>query len=568
MSLPFACAISILAGLPSAKALTQDAPPVTVRASGRLPSPDQRALLFRSGDLRIEFLPDQRAIKARAELRMAASVSLRRVELDLDPDLIVDSIAIDGAALAEDSWSHRDGKLTANIGAPLAATKSFLVTIAYHGQPHVAVRAPWDDGMVWSKVADGRPWAATTAQSSGCDLYWPCIDYPTFEPDYLDIHLTVPNGLKALSNGRLESVDTAADGRTTWNWHAKTPTLYTVAFNIGPYEEINEIYKSRYGNKFPMTYWYIPGERSFAEHLFSEFAPALDFYEKVIGPYPFADQKMAVVEVPYRGMEHQTITAYGGGYAKSPDGFDKLFHHEFGHEWFANQLTAADWDDFWLHEGFDAYMQPLYGRWREGNARYDAMMLDYRRRIRNVHPLVAGASRTSGEVDDARTGPGTDMYLKGAWVLHTLRLLIGDRAFFAATRELVYGRSDPRPGNFTPVFRTTSDFVTIVNRVTRRDYRWFFDVYLYQAALPRLETRRQGRDLLLRWKTPGDRPFPLPVELGVDGRIIRVAMIGNRGRVGVGADSHVVIDPGARILMQSDGVDAYQAWADQQSAKP
>ncbi|MFX8195632.1 M1 family aminopeptidase, partial [Acinetobacter baumannii] len=85
------------------------------------------------------------------------------------------------------------------------------------------------------------------------------------------------------------------------------------------------------------------------------------------------DEKLGVVETPHKGMEHQTINAYGNDYAKAPEGFDWLFQHEFAHEYFGNQLTAANWDDYWLHEGYGTYMQPLYGRWREGEARYATM---------------------------------------------------------------------------------------------------------------------------------------------------------------------------------------------------
>src|SRR3546814_5143633 len=93
-------------------------------------------------------------------------------------------------------------------------------------------------------------------------------------------------------------------------------------------------YKSRYGNEIPMFYWYLPGEEQQAKELFAEFAPTLDFYESVVGPYPFGDEKVGVVETPHKGMEHQTINAYGNEYAKAPEGFDWLFQHEFGHEWF------------------------------------------------------------------------------------------------------------------------------------------------------------------------------------------------------------------------------------------
>jgi aminopeptidase N len=260
------------------------------------------------------------------------------------------------------------------------------------------------------------------------------------------------------------------------------------------------------------------------------------------------------------GMEHQTINAYGNNYAQAPEGFDWLFQHELSHEWFGNQMTAADWDDFWLHEGFGQYMQPLYGRWREGEARYAAMMAQQRLRIFNKAPLVSGTSRTSEEVyEDSKGGPGGDIYFKGAWVLHTLRNLIGDKAFFDATRRLVYGRPDPRPGNFEPRFATTPEFEKLAAEAAGRDLGWFFNIYLHEAALPELVQTREGDRLQLRWKTPNDRPFPMPVEVQVDDRVVTVSMAGNQGSLTVPAQAHVVIDPMARILRRSEAVERYQA---------
>ena len=82
-----------------------------------------------------------------------------------------------------------------------------------------------------------------------------------------------------------------------------------------------------------MFYWYLPGEDAKAKAaLFAEFAPTLDFYEsRQIGPYPFGDEKVGVVETPYKGMEHQTINGYGNDYAKARRrGSTDLFQHEFG----------------------------------------------------------------------------------------------------------------------------------------------------------------------------------------------------------------------------------------------
>jgi aminopeptidase N len=258
-------------------------------------------------------------------------------------------------------------------------------------------------------------------------------------------------------------------------------------------------------------------------------------------------------------MEHQTINAYGNGYARTVDGFDWLFQHEFAHEWFGNQLTAANWDDYWLHEGFGTYMQPLYGRWREGEARYAAMMDRDRARITNAHPIVSGRLLTEEQVYEAGNGgPGTDIYFKASWMLHTLRWLIGDEAFFRATRLVVYGREDPRPGNFTPRYGSTAEFEAAVRRVTGRDHRWFFDAYLRRAALPDLVEVRQPGRLTLRWSAGG--PFPMPVEVAVGDRVQRLAMADGTGSLALPAGAHVVVDPNARLLRRSVSVERFQAW--------
>jgi aminopeptidase N len=543
-------------------------PPLTVQttSSGGPLAPEQKAVTFDTGDLHFEIFPDRHAIAGVATLHFTAKSPLTRLVIDLDRNLPVSAIEIDGKPLARSAWSNPEGRMTIHLGKTVPAGGTVAATIHYGGQPHVAVRAPWDGGFVWSKTRDGQPWDATAVQMEGCDLFWPCIDYPTYEPKQLDIHVTVPKGLSAPSNGVFLGKDTLPDGRTTWNWRVKQPTLYGVALNVGPYKEMSGTYKSRFGNTIPMFYWYLPGEEEKAKGLFAEFAPTLDFFERTIGPYPFADQKLGVVETPHKGMEHMTINAYGNDYAKTPFGFDDLFQHEFSHEWFANQLTASNWDDFWLHEGFAAYMQPLYGGWLHGDPYYDAMMLQSRMGIQNKSPIVSGTPESAGQVYEKDPGRGGDIYTKGAWTLHTLRNLIGDKAFYDAVRLLVYGRTDPKPGNFTQQFRSTPDFIRYVNQTSGKDYGWLFDVYLYQAALPRLVQTRTGDQLSLAWQVSGNKPFPMPVEIRVDGKDQTVPMPNGHATVTVPGDAHIIFDPHSKILMQSDSVDAYQAWRETQRA--
>ncbi|KQR81320.1 M1 family metallopeptidase [Sphingomonas sp. Leaf343] len=557
--LALAAALQSAATTPPAKGT----PPITAQTekSGGVRPAEQLAVTFDSADLQFEVLPETYSLNGIATLGFTARSPVSRLLIDLDKNLPVTAVSIDGVALKPGAWSNPDGQLAVRLPRPLTRGQRVSAKITYGGVPHVAVNAPWDDGVVWSKTPEGKTWFATTAEGYGCDLFWPCMDFPEGEPTVVTLHITVPKGLKAPSNGKLIGIDTLPDGRTRWNWRAKRTNTYAIALNVGPYEEISGSYKSRFGNTIPMYYWYLPGEKAQAEKLFAEFAPTLDFFEALVGPYPFGDEKVGVVETPHKGMEHQTINAYGNGYAKAIEGFDWLFQHEFTHEWFANQLTAANWDDYWLHEGYGAYMQPAYGRWREGEARYAAMMMSQRGGIMNKVPIVRGKIISEEEVYEAsKGGPGQDIYVKGSWMLHTLRNLIGDKDFWDVTRLAVYGRPDPRPGNFEPRFGSTGEYEGFVRQVTGKDYGWFFDVYLRQAALPELVETRTGDTLSLSWKVPGGGPFPMPVEVQIGDRIEKLPMTGGRGTISVPADAHVVIDPWSRVLKRSIAVEELQAW--------
>ena len=401
-------------------------------------------------------------------------------------------------------------------------------------------------------------------EGEGCDLFWPCIDHPQGKPDLVDLYVTVPKPLVAPGNGVLIGI--SDDGNTrTYHWRAKHPTTYAISINVGPYKELQADYHSRYGNTIPLQYWYVNGHDQQARALFDEFPRMLDFNEAVIGPYPFGDEKMGVVETPYEGMEHQTINAYGNDYKKDGYGFDWLLQHEFAHEWFGNQMTNADWDDMWLHEAFASYMQPLYSQSINGDMDYYAWLQRMRLGVENHAPIVSGKNQTESQVYDH--GPDQDIYSKGALMLHSLRQLIGDKAFFDSLRQLVYGRPDPKPGNFAPHYANTKDFIAIVNKVSGRDLSWFFNVYLYQAALPKLDVQRQGDTLTLHWQTPHDLPFPMPVEVQVGDALHVLPMDHGTGSLTVPSGSLVIVDPHSKLLRDLPQVNDFQQWMKEQRAQ-
>jgi aminopeptidase N len=541
----------------------------TTVESGLQRTPEELAVVFEKADLKLRIEPDTRSIRGDATLTFTAKSTLSRVVVDLDRNLPVDAVEVDGKPVAPGSYSNPEGRLAVQLPHAVNAGDQVLLRVVYHGEPHVAKRAPWDGGFVWAKTPDGQPWVASAVEGEGCDLFWPCIDHPMGKAKVVEEHFTVPAPLVAAGNGVPLGMD-EKDGWRTYHWRAKNPSTYGISVNVGPYKLLSGEYASRYGNKIPLSFYYLPQDEKGARELFKEFPLVLDFFESTIGPYPFGDEKMGVVETPHLGMEHQTINAYGNKFAKSQYGYDWLLQHEFAHEWFGNQVTNANWDDMWIHEGLGTYMQPLYMQYLRGDMEYFANLMEERAKITNKAPIVSGKQRTEEDVyNDKRGGPGLDIYMKGSLVMHTLRNLVGDDAFFRAVRMVVYGTDQPRPGNFTTRFGTTAEFIAAVDKTTGRDLDWFFQAYLYQAGLPELQAARQGDRLVLSWKTAGGTPFPMPVEVRVGKQVVTVPMEGGKGSVELPQGATYTLDPHSRILRREEHIEQYQDYMKaQRKAKP
>lgn len=530
----------------------------TRKQGGPMPA-EQLALVFDHLDHSLKVFPAKKRIEGRTQLSFTTKAPLRTLILDLYPKYTISSISIDGKIVPRSGYSNPEGQLRIALPTPLAAGVKFKAEVVYSGTPPLAKRPPWEGGTTWAKTPDGQPWVDTSLWGGGCDLLYPCLDHPTLKPATTDLHYTVPTGLMAPGNGSLVSkID--KDGWTTWNWRARSIHTYGSVLNVAPYKVLEGEYESRFGNIIPMYLYYIPGEEKEASELFGEFPRTLDFWENVIGPYPWADQKMGVIRVPFSGLENQTLIGHSGPYTKTEFGWDWLLNHEFAHEYFGNQLSNANYDDLWLHEGLGSYAQPLLAEYLGGELDYMAQLRSQRNGIRNEQPLVTGRERSEKEVYADPTGPRGDIYPKGSWVAHTLRKLIGDEAFFTSIRTLTYGRPDPKPGNFTPQFGTTQGYLQIVNRVTGKDYKWFFDVYLYQAALPKVVSTLENGMLKVRWEVPGNLPFPMPLDVRVDGKIVTLPMTNGTGETPAHGQAGVTIDPSSKILRQLDGVDQFQAW--------
>lgn len=500
---------------------------------------------------RLKFVIDttKHSISGNSFVRAIAVDTLSTLVLDLNSTMTVDSVVwkVQQQLGKPLQFARPSGRIWITLPYVVQKNDTIQAEIFYHGAPKVSANPPWDDGFVWSRSKSGQVWAGVACEEEGADVWWPCKDHPSDEPDSVDLFFTVPASLTCVSNGRL--LDVADAGSTkTFHWFVSEPiNNYCVTFYLGPYQKIPIQYQSVTGEMIPSEYWFLPESVNRINTYKDTLLKETRFLEETCGPFPFRGEKYAIAEAPYYGMEHQTIIAYGNKFAFSAaNGFDYIHLHELAHEWWGNLVTARDWSDVWIHEGFATYMEALFVERMSGSAKYKNYMVQRKSSIQNRIP-VAPLTPTGA----ATMFSSNDVYYKGAWILHMLRHHIGDTLFFQLLKRFAY--PDPAMESVTNGSQcrlaTTDDFLGIAEKVSGLKLDWFFNVYLRQSALPILQQSKQDTILKLKWVAPNNLPFSLSVDVLIGTIRRRVDMSSGSGTVVVPVGSQYQIDPDSWLLL-------------------
>lgn len=488
--------------------------------------------------IEVEVHPETKTIDGRTTVTIKSLAPVDSFEIDLDDRLAVAEVVVDGSVT---DFEHENDLIRVALNRTWEVGKFHVVQITYGGKPKIALKPPWIDGFVWSETPSGAPWIGVTGQGDGGDNWWPCKDHPSDEPDEgIDIILTVPDDLVGLTNGRKVNETDNGDGTITTIWRVFYPiNNYLVTLNIAPYVPIEEPYCGVDGTlNETLIFWSLPENVEEARVMWRQMPRILEVFGKRFGEYPFFEDKFWVAHAPYLGMEHQTIVAYGDHFEDNEYGFDSLLLHEVAHEWWGNKITAKDWADFWIHEGFAVYSEAIYVLDTLGEERYMDYMEKVRGGIRNRTPIVQGDDLTSS---GAYT---SDIYPKGAYVLHMLRWLLGDENFFEIIWRFVNDEE------FAYGFVETEDFFALVAEVSgRQDLDWFWDTYIFRAELPKWSiSQKAGADgdlIELAWDDPN---FEMPLPVGVGGETRRIEMKGGRSEFQVPSGQVVEVDPDGWVL--------------------
>ncbi|MCA0153446.1 M1 family metallopeptidase [Winogradskyella vincentii] len=460
--------------------------------------------------LDIEVKPDQKFISGKNTVQYKVLKPHNRIQIDLQPPLQIEKVIQNGKEL---SFTSEVNAHFINLVDQQEVNTINSLTVYYKGHPREAKRAPWDGGLSWKKDENGKHFVATSCQGLGASVWWPNKDHMYDEPDSMLISVTNPKDLTNVSNGRLRNLEENDDNTVTSHWFVSNPiNNYGVNINIGDYTHFSETYNGEKG-ALDMDYWVLSDNLEIAKEHFKDAPKMMKAFEHWFGPYPFYEDSFKLVEVPYLGMEHQSSVTYGNQYKKGYLGndlsgtgwglkFDFIIIHEAGHEWFANNITYNDAADMWIHEGFTAYSENLFLDYYYGKEASADYVIGTRANIQNDRPLI-------GQYNVKNEG-SSDMYYKGANMLHTLRQLIEDDGLW---REILRGLNK----EFYHKTVSSLQVENYISRMTDKDLSAFFNQYLRDVRIPTLEYKIENSELQYRYTNIVDG-FDMPIQIELNGQ--------------------------------------------------
>jgi aminopeptidase N len=407
---------------------------------------------------------------------------LTEVELDCGPELKITKVSV-GTSAAACAFGVKERKLTIKLDRSYSPADTLDVAVEYSGKP--------SRGLYFVEPAAGYPnkmlsfWTQGESEDTRCWL--PCYDYPN-ERATSEMIITVPKPLFVLSNGVLVEKDDSG-ATTTYHWKMDVPHVsYLISLAGAEFA----VYHDRVGT-LPLDYYVGKHVDEATARRFMGNTPKMIrfFGEKTGQPYPY--NKYAQVCVPdfvAGGMENITATTMTDSVlvdeiAALEGDADSLVAHELAHQWFGDYLTGKDWSHIWLNEGFATYFAAIFTESHKGD---DVFRLEMHQTAGGYQggdrfsrrALVEERYRSSEDMFDGVT------YSKGACVLHVLRGLVGEAAWWKGIRQYVAAHKLQ--------LVETDDFRRAMEAASGKDLKWFFDQWVYKAGHPELKVRWHYED--------------------------------------------------------------------------
>ena len=434
-------------------------------------------------DVQLELPVSGKAIRGRTTVTVRLRAP-RPTTLALDlTGLIVDRVRVRGSAVAFD---YRDGRIRVPVPTAARVGDVIPIEVTYRGEP--------DDGLVIRTNVHGERTVFADNWPNRARFWFPSIDHPS---DKATVAFTVsaPEGWTVLANGApapgaargplFAGGSARGERRRVWRWRADRPIpTYTMVIGAARLTR-GSIARSCVARKcVDVTWWAFPADVDKMRPSFRRAGAMLEYFARLVAPFEY--EKLAHVEssTEFQGMENTTVIFYSEEHISGGQDIEPTVVHETAHQWFGNSVTIRDWHELWLSEGFATYMAALFYQHADGETRFRSVMEAERQEY--LHSDVVGRPVIDPTQQDLLALINGNNYQKGAWVLHMLRGMLGDRAFFDGVRAY-YRRH--RLGS-----ASTQDLRAAFEAAGGRELGWFFQQWLYEPGYPKLRSSMEWNE--------------------------------------------------------------------------
>ena len=381
-----------------------------------------------------------------------------------DKGMVVDAVSIHKTAV---NYTHGNDELIISLPAPSTKNQTITFTIQYHGVPFDGLR------IGATKLGD-RSFFNENWPNRG--RHWlPIVDHP-HDKATSEFIVKAPSHYKVVSNGLLLEESELGNNTRLTHWKQSVP-VSSWLFVLGV-ADFAVKYVDEFKGKSIQTWVYAKNREAGFYDFDEPTKKVLEFYSNYVGPYAY--EKLANIQTPSvnGGMETSSAIFYGEDLVtgKRDERTRNVVIHEIAHQWFGNAITETTWDDAWLSEGFATFFTLLFIEDEYGKEEYTKGIIKARKTVYDLSVKMPDFSIVSERTAEKEQVTSGITYQKGAWVLHMLRNLIGEKNFKKGIQNYY--------AKYFNANTNTDEFRTEMEKAAGKDLKLFFKQWLYQPINP------------------------------------------------------------------------------------
>ena len=412
--------------------------------------------------------------------------------------MVVDAVSIHKTAV---DYTHGNDELIISLPAPSTKNQTITFTIQYHG-------IPFDGLRIGNTKLGDRSFFNENWPNRG--RHWlPIIDHP-HDKATSEFIVKAPSHYKVVSNGLLLEESELGNQTRLTHWKQSVP-VSSWLFVLGV-ADFAVKYVDEFKGKSIQTWVYAKNREAGFYDFDEPTKKVLEFYSNYVGPYAY--EKLANIQTPSvnGGMETSSAIFYGEDLVtgKRDERTRNVVIHEIAHQWFGNAITENTWDDAWLSEGFATFFTLLFIENEYGKEEYTKGIIKARKSVYDMSvkmPDFSIVSERTAEKEDVTSGI---TYQKGAWVIHMLRDLIGEKNFKKGIQNYY--------AKYFNANTNTDEFRTEMEKVSGKNLKLFFKQWLYQPINPTINASwtydASAKKLKIRLNQAQQFIYNVPVEIG------------------------------------------------------